>query len=124
MHESSIGPPRQQIGPGGNGVSPGAKKLVIKNFKAKPALPDNFEERSIAKLRRAVVAIQKAERIDTSLEELYQAVENLCNHGKAEQVYANLRDLVEAHVQVSYSVESIALRPAVFLLTFRACRNA
>ena len=89
-----------QIGPGGNGVTAGAKKLVIKNLKKKTALPENYEERSIAKLKRAVIAIQRAERIDTSLEELYQAVENLCSHGKAEQVYANLRDLVEAHVQV------------------------
>jgi len=88
-----------QIGPGGNGVNAGAKKLVIKNFKKKPSLPENFEERSVAKLKRAVIAIQRAERIDTSLEELYQAVENLCSYGKAEQVYANLRDLVEAHVQ-------------------------
>ena len=48
----------RQIGPGGNGVAAGARKLVIKNLKKKPALPDNFEERSIAKLRRAVVAIQ------------------------------------------------------------------
>ena len=49
--------------------------------------------------------VQRAERIDTSLEELYQAVENLCSHGKAEQVYANLRDLVEAHVQVLFTPE-------------------
>ena len=39
-------------------MAAGARKLVIKNLKKKPALPDNFEERSIAKLRRAVVAIQ------------------------------------------------------------------
>jgi hypothetical protein len=52
----------QQHGAGGQGA---AKKLVIKNLKAKPALPDNFEERSLQKLRKAVVAIQKAERIDT-----------------------------------------------------------
>ena len=94
-----------QIGPGGNGVAAGAKKLVIKNLKKKNALPDNYEERSVAKLQKAVIAIQRAERIDTSLEELYQAVENLCSHGKAEQVYANLRELVEAHVQVLYTSE-------------------
>jgi cullin-4 len=36
-----------------------------------------------------------------SLEELYQAVEDLCSHGKSEQVYSSLRDLVESHVQDS-----------------------
>ena len=86
-------------------MAAGAKKLVIKNLKKKNALPDNYEERSVAKLQKAVIAIQRAERIDTSLEELYQAVENLCSHGKAEQVYANLRELVEAHVQVLYTSE-------------------
>merc|ERR1719318_1118870 len=36
-----------------------------------------------------------ATSIDTSLEELYQAVENLCSHGMAEQVYCQLKDLVQ-----------------------------
>ena len=38
---------------------------------------------------------------DVSLEELYQAVEDLCSHGMAERVYANLKSLVELHVQES-----------------------
>ena len=54
------------------GGSPGAKKLVIKNLKVKPTLPANFQERSVDKLKRAVVAIQTSEAIDVSLEELYQ----------------------------------------------------
>ena len=65
----------------------------------KPSLPDQFESRAVEKLRRAVVAIQQSKSIDTSLEELYQAVENLCSHGLSERVYANLKELVEAHVQ-------------------------
>lgn len=84
-------------------LSPGAagatKKLVIKNFQKKPSLPDNFEQKSVDKLRRAVVAIQTSQPIDVSLEELYQSVENLCSHGMAEQVYSSLRCLIEAHVQ-------------------------
>jgi len=88
-------------GPGGPG-SNGCKKLVIKNLKVKPKLPDNFQERSVDKLKRAVVAIQTSEAIkDVSLEELYQAVEDLCSHGMAERVYANLKSLVELHVQES-----------------------
>ncbi len=34
----------------------------------------------------SVVAIQTAHSIDASLEELYQSVEDLCNHGMAERV--------------------------------------
>ena len=75
------------------------KKLVIKNFKQKPKLPADFQERSWEKLKKAVLAIQTATSIDTSLEELYQAVENLCNHGMAEQVYTKLRELVEDHTR-------------------------
>ena len=89
-------------GPPGGGGSNGCKKLVIKNLKAKPVLPDNFQERSVDKLKRAVVAIQTSEAIkDVSLEELYQAVEDLCSHGMAGQVYASLKSLVELHVQES-----------------------
>lgn len=100
-------------GGGGNGLlrkgpaaagggTNGCKKLVIKNLKAKPVLPDNFQERSVDKLKRAVVAIQTSEAIkDVSLEELYQAVEDLCSHGMAERVYASLKSLVELHVQES-----------------------
>ena len=86
----------------GGGGTNGCKKLVIKNLKAKPVLPDNFQERSVDKLKRAVVAIQTSEAIkDVSLEELYQAVEDLCSHGMAERVYASLKSLVELHVQES-----------------------
>ena len=40
------------------GVGSGAKKLVIKNFRSRPTLPENFQTKSLDKLRRAVVAIQ------------------------------------------------------------------
>lgn len=101
------------LSPGSNGVNRNSpltsggnqqtatKKLVIKNLKRAPQLPEDFQERSWDKLRKAVIAIQTAERIDTSLEELYQAVENLCSHGMAEQVYVQLKELIEAHVQES-----------------------
>ena len=57
-----------------------AKKLTIKNLRRAPALPEDFQERSWGKLKKAVVAIQTATSIHTSLEELYQAVENLCRY--------------------------------------------
>ncbi len=91
----------QSPGGGGGGGGGGAKKLVIKNLKSKPVLPDQFESRAVEKLRRAVVAIQQQRPVDASLEELYGAVENLCVHGFADGVYANLKSLVEQHVQES-----------------------
>jgi len=86
------------LGTGGNRQTQ-TKKLVIKNLKKAPSLPEDFQKRSWDKLKKAVVAIQTATSIDTSLEELYQAVENLCSHGMAEQVYCQLRDLVESHTR-------------------------
>ena len=74
---------------------------MIKNLKVKPRLPDNFQSKSVEKLKNAVVAIQTAQAIDASLEELYQAVEALCSHGMGEEVYAHLKGLIEAHVQES-----------------------
>jgi len=100
------------LSPGSNGVrsfsSPGGingkrtpvtKKLIIKNLKLKPTLPENFQEKSVERLRKAVVAIQQATPIDATLEELYQSVENLCSHGMAEKVYQALKALVESYVQ-------------------------
>jgi len=103
---SSLSPPASSpardfsspLGMGGNKQTQ-AKKLTIKNLRRAPALPEDFQERSWGKLKRAVVAIQTATSIHTSLEELYQAVENLCRHGMAEQVYAQLRELVEGHTR-------------------------
>ncbi|XP_045781238.1 cullin-4A isoform X2 [Maniola jurtina] len=80
---------------------PGAttKKLVIKNFKSKPNLPENYQETTWSKLKEAVIAIQTSKAIAYSLEELYQAVENMCSHKMASQLYVNLTNLVEAHVK-------------------------
>jgi cullin 4 len=39
-------------------IGSGAKKLVIKNLRAKPALPENFQTKSFEKLKKAVLAIQ------------------------------------------------------------------
>ncbi|CAG9796347.1 unnamed protein product [Diatraea saccharalis] len=78
-----------------------AKKLVIKNFKSKPNLPENYQETTWSKLREAVIAIQTSKAIAYSLEELYQAVENMCSHKMASQLYVNLTNLVEAHVKAN-----------------------
>ena len=71
----------------------------MQSFQLKPTLPENFQEKSVERLRKAVVAIQQATPIDATLEELYQSVENLCSHGMAEKVYQALKALVETYVQ-------------------------
>lgn len=75
-----------------------------------PKLPDDYRERTWQKLRDAVLAIQKSKSIKYSLEELYQAVENMCNHKMAHTLYSNLRSLTESHVRSNieqFSAESI-----------------
>ncbi|CDQ94241.1 unnamed protein product [Oncorhynchus mykiss] len=49
-----------------------SKKLVIKNFKDRPKLADNYTEDTWLKLRDAVGAIQNSTSIKYNLEELYQ----------------------------------------------------
>lgn len=80
-------------------AKPGAtKKLVIKNFE-KPKLPENYKQQTWGKLRDAVVAIQTSKSINTSFEELYQAVENLCSSGMAAFLHDGLRGLCETHIK-------------------------
>ncbi len=78
-----------------------AKKLVIKNFKEKPKLPDNYQESTWDSLRDAVEAIHTSRSIKASLEELYQAVENMCSHKMAPKLYDQLKLLCENHVQAN-----------------------
>lgn len=83
-----------------NSSKPGdVKKIVIKNLKTIPTLPENYSESTWEKLREAVIAIQTSKPIAYSLEELYQAVENMCSHKMDSQTYAKLAELTEAHVK-------------------------
>lgn len=77
---------------------PSARKLVIKNFQT-PSLPENFFEVIWRKLEEAVLAIQHSQPISTSLEELYNAVENLCSQNNVNKMYKNLQSICEAHVR-------------------------
>ncbi|XP_065681125.1 cullin-4A isoform X1 [Hydra vulgaris] len=76
-----------------------AKKLVIKNFKVIPSLPDNYKDVTFEKLKDAVSAIHLEHSISYSLEELYKAVENLCSHNMSSQLYERLREVCEEHVK-------------------------
>jgi cullin-4 len=68
---------------------------------AKPTLPDNYQESTWQKLKEAVVAIQTSTPITYCLEELYQAVENMCGHKMDSQIYVNLTGLFESHVKAN-----------------------
>jgi cullin 4 len=52
-------------------------------------------------LKEAVIAIQTSKPIVYSLEELYQAVENMCSHKMDSQLYVNLTGLAEGHVKAN-----------------------
>lgn len=69
------------------------------SFPGIPTLPDNYQDSIWEKLEKAVVAIQVSKPISYSLEELYQAVENLCSYKMDAQLYNKLYQLTEAHVQ-------------------------
>ncbi|KAM3910450.1 cullin-4B [Leptodactylus fuscus] len=76
-----------------------AKKLVIKNFKEKPKLPENYTDETWQKLKEAVDAIENSTSIKYNLEELYQAVENLCSYKISANLYKQLRQICEDHIK-------------------------
>ncbi|XP_033637591.1 cullin-4A-like [Asterias rubens] len=76
-----------------------SKKLVIKNFKVRPELPENYQEQTWQRLKEAVEAIHTSRPIKYSLEELYQAVENMCSHKMSAALYDKLKIVCESHVR-------------------------
>ncbi|NWS96227.1 CUL4A protein, partial [Mionectes macconnelli] len=86
-------------GGGGGGATASSKKLVIKNFRERPKLPENYTHDTWQKLHEAVGAIQSSISIKYNLEELYQAVENLCSYKVSATLYKQLRQVCEEHVK-------------------------
>jgi len=74
---------------------------------AKPTLPDNYSEDTYVKLEEAVIAIQLSKPIKYSLEELYQAVVNMCSHKMDAQLYAKLKELTEQHVKRNIKLKEL-----------------
>uniref|UniRef100_A0A914UGW7 Cullin-4 n=1 Tax=Plectus sambesii TaxID=2011161 RepID=A0A914UGW7_9BILA len=108
--------------PGGLGKAgtqaPGAKKLIIRNSKARPQLPNNFLEKSWTKLEEAVGAIHSRQSVSSSLEELYQIVENLCGNKQAAAIYEKLKGNLEKHIaeQLPDLVQGSYVNSTAFLL--------
>ncbi|XP_028445612.1 cullin-4B [Perca fluviatilis] len=113
--------------PAGSGTfsnsKPGAaKKLVIKNFKEKPKLPENYTQETWQKLKEAVEAIQNSTSIKYNLEELYQAVENLCSHKISAKLYKQLRAVCEDHIKAQIDqFREDALDSVLFLKKIDKC---
>jgi len=59
------------------------------------------------KLEEAVIAIQLSKPIKYSLEELYQAVVNMCSHKMDAQLYAKLKELTEQHVKRNIKLKEL-----------------
>ncbi|XP_041076590.1 cullin-4B-like [Polyodon spathula] len=99
-----------------------AKKLVIKNFKEKPKLPENYTDETWQKLKEAVEAIQNSTSIKYNLEELYQAVENLCSHKISAKLYKQLRAVCEDHIKAQiHQFREDALDSVLFLKKIDTC---
>ncbi|KAJ8348761.1 hypothetical protein SKAU_G00273500 [Synaphobranchus kaupii] len=106
-----------------NNSKPGAaKKLVIKNFKEKPKLPENYTDDTWQKLKEAVEAIQNSTSIKYNLEELYQAVENLCSHKISAKLYKQLRVVCEDHIKAQiHQFREYPLDSVLFLKKIDKC---
>lgn len=74
--------------------------VIYKSLDAgKPNLPKDFEKQTLVKLEEAVCAIHNSSCISYSLEELYQAVENMCSHKMADKLYRRLWEKCENHIK-------------------------
>ncbi|XP_072268575.1 cullin-4A-like [Pyxicephalus adspersus] len=99
-----------------------SKKLIIKNFKEKPKLPDNYTQDTWQKLHEAVKAIESSTSIKYNLEELYQAVENLCSYKVSHTLYKQLRQVCEEHMKAQINqFREESLDSCLFLKKVNLC---
>ena len=73
--------------------------LNLLYFPDKPRLPENYQQETWRKLQEAVDAIHTSRAIRSSLEELYQAVENMCSYKMSSMLYEQLKQVCESHVK-------------------------
>uniref|UniRef100_A0A8C1NT71 Cullin-4B n=1 Tax=Cyprinus carpio TaxID=7962 RepID=A0A8C1NT71_CYPCA len=90
---------------------------------AEPKLPENYTNETWQKLKEAVEAIQNSTSIRYNLEELYQAVENLCSHKISAKLYKQLRVVCEDHIkaQIDQFREYPFLYSVLFLKKIDKC---
>ncbi|KFO35035.1 Cullin-4A [Fukomys damarensis] len=93
----------------------------------RPRLPDNYTQDTWQKLHEAVRAIQSSTSIRYNLEELYQAVENLCSHRASPMLYKQLRQACEDYIQTQtpplreYPFLAHSLDSVLFLKKINTC---
>ncbi|XP_047576430.1 cullin-4A isoform X1 [Lutra lutra] len=88
----------------------------------RPRLPDNYTRDTWQQLHEAVRAIQSRTSIRYNLEELYQAVENLCSHKVSPTLYKQLRQVCEDHVQAQIlQFREDSLDSVLFLKKINTC---
>ncbi|ESO10101.1 hypothetical protein HELRODRAFT_185316 [Helobdella robusta] len=75
------------------------KKVVIKNFKEKPKLPDDYQKKTSARLKEAVNSIHQKQPFNCTQQALYNDVENMCSHKMASHLYNDLREVCETHIK-------------------------
>ena len=74
---------------------------MLWSLSVKPAPPAEFEETTLAQLSAAVDAVYTATSSSLSQEELYRAVESLCRHNKAADLYNRLCQQCEQHIAIA-----------------------
>eukprot|EP00755_Sulcionema_specki_P016611 Sspe_Gene.10480::Locus_3507_Transcript_1_1_Confidence_1.000_Length_2639::g.10480::m.10480/K10609/CUL4; cullin 4 len=74
-------------------------KLQIKPFRTTPATPGDFVETSWGKLKAAVDAVYTQSPVQYLLEELYEAVEDLCINQHGQQLASWLQSLREEYTR-------------------------
>ncbi|XP_059823722.1 cullin-4B-like isoform X2 [Hypanus sabinus] len=88
----------------------------------KPKLPDSYTQDTWQKLHEAVGTIQNSTSIKYNLEELYQAVENLCSYKVSATLYKQLRQVCEDHVKAKIQqFQEDSLDSSLFLKKINKC---
>uniref|UniRef100_A0A663LNW2 Cullin-4B n=1 Tax=Athene cunicularia TaxID=194338 RepID=A0A663LNW2_ATHCN len=104
----------------GTGSRPAAGfQLPVSSFAERPKLPDNYTQDTWQKLHEAVGAIQSSISIKYNLEELYQAVENLCSYKVSATLYKQLRQVCEDHVKAQILQFREYPFPVIFFIYFQ-----
>nr|XP_025864687.1 cullin-4A [Vulpes vulpes] len=124
-HRPGCAPPRDWVVAGKEvgGLQARGRIVGVAGARASPPpLPDNYTQDTWQKLHEAVRAIQSSTSIRYNLEELYQAVENLCSHKVSPTLYKQLRQVCEDHVQAQIlQFREDSLDSVLFLKKINTC---
>ena len=93
-----------------------AQKFTIQSYKIPPRPPADFEAFAMRTLQQAICSILGGTPCETSYEELYQLVLDVCDHKIQSRVYGNLVEQLEQHVvKIFSSLARSSSNPLEFL---------